>query len=121
MNRDMFEDGDPFDDPSWQKTGKAKRRADRFIGCPVPWLAWLAPLVKSKEQLIVALYVYRRCCIGRSDTVTVPNDELEQLGISRFGKYRVLIMLEQAGILTVHERTGRVTKVRLSHWPDPPC
>ncbi len=115
---DVFEDGDPFNHPSWQKS---QRKSDRFIGCPVPWLAWVAPLTKSKEQLIVALYLYRRCCICRSNTVTVPTEELEELGIGRWGKYRMLPLLEQAGVLRITETSRQETlKVRLLHWPDPP-
>jgi hypothetical protein len=121
VNGDIFEDGDPFDDPSWQPAGKSKLRTKRFIGCPIPWLAWVAPLLKSKEQLIVMLYLYRRCCICRSNTVAVPTEELEELGIGRWGKYRLLRLLEQAGVLRVEETSRQETlKVRLLHWPAPP-
>lgn len=117
MNTDIFGKGDPFDDPSWRKA--TKRRADRFIGCSVPWLAWVLRRVKSKEQLALALCVYRRCCVQNSDTVTVPTEELTELGIGRWAKYHLVPKLEQAGVLRVLE-TGRGTiKVRL-HWPDPP-
>jgi hypothetical protein len=101
VNPGIFEDRDPFDDPNWQKTTKPRRRAERLIGCPMPWFAWALPLVKSKEQLAVALYLYRRCCICRSSTVTVPTNELEEIGISRVAKYRLLLALEQAGAIRI--------------------
>ena len=81
MNKNtIFEDGDPFEDPHWRKTPEPKRRSSRLIGCPVSWFAWVFPLAKSKEQLALALYLYRRCCVCRSDTVMVPTAELVELG-----------------------------------------
>ena len=120
MNKDIFEDGDPFEDSHWQKTPKAKRHS-RHIGCPVPWFVWVLPLVKSKDQLAMALYLYRRCCNWHSDTVTVPNDEVDELlDISRWGKHRQLVALERAGILRIQDTGRRMTKVQLCYWPDPP-
>jgi hypothetical protein len=119
MSSDIFVDGDPLEDPHGRKTKKPKR-SGRLIGCPVPWFVWVFPLVKSKEQLALALYLYRRCCICNSDTVTVPSSEItELLDFSRWGKYRALLALEQAGILRREENGGRTTKVRLCSWPDP--
>ena len=121
MSQDVFEEGDPFADPSWQKNStKPRRRAVRYIGCPLPWFVWVFPLVKSKEQLALALYLYRRCCVCRSDTVTVPTHELTELGLGRWGKYRLLLTLEQAGILQVRENGQQTIEVRLNSWPDPP-
>jgi hypothetical protein len=121
VSEDICEKGDPFNDPAWHKdANKPKQKAERFIGCPVPWLVWVAPLMKSKEQLILALYLYRRCVVCRSNTVTVPTLELEELGIGRWAKRRLLVVLEQAGVLTIRKRNGRATQVRLNHWPDPP-
>jgi hypothetical protein len=117
----IFEDGDPFEDPHWRKTPEPKRRSSRLIGCPVSWFAWVFPLAKSKEQLALALYLYRRCCICRSDTVTVPTAELVEWGLGRWGKYRLLLALERVGVLRVEESDRRKTvKVRLCFWPDPP-
>lgn len=121
-----FDDGDPFDDPAW-KNLKTKHRHSRLIGCPVDWFAWVLPLVRSQQQLAMALYLYRRCHVCHSNTVTVPTEELEELGLGRWSKYRLLISLEQVGILAVVEQPsdqprgrGRMLKVRLLHWPDPP-
>lgn len=121
MNKEVFEDGDPFEDPAWSKTPEAKR-SSRLIGCPLPWFAWVFALVKSKDQLALALYLYRRCCIRNSDTITVPNDELDELlGISRWAKYRQLTALERAGILRIKGASRwRMAKVQLCHWPEPP-
>ena len=106
---------------AWSKTPEAKR-SSRLIGCPLPWFAWVFALVKSKDQLALALYLYRRCCIRNSDTITVPNDELDELlGISRWAKYRQLTALERAGILRIKGASRwRMAKVQLCHWPEPP-
>jgi hypothetical protein len=123
MSDDLFIDGgDPLDDPHWQKTKTTKlRRSGRHMGCPLPWFVWVFPLVQSKEQLGLAFYLYRRCCICRSDTVTVPNNEIRDLmDVSRFGKCRMLKSMEEAGILRIEENGRQTTKVRLCHWPDPP-
>jgi hypothetical protein len=121
MSKDIFADGDPFEDPHSRKTPKAKR-SSRLIGCPLPWFAWILPLVKSKDQLAMALYLYRRCSICNSDTITVPNDEVSALlDISRWGKYRQLTALERAGILRIKSASRwRLAKVQLCHWPEPP-
>jgi hypothetical protein len=121
VSKDIFEDGDPFADPHWQKPAKSKR-STRFIGCPVPWLVWALPrLNDGKYHLAVALYLYRRCCVAKSDTVTVPNSEVEELfDLSRWAKCRILAALEQAGILKRLENGRRVVKVQLCAWPEPP-
>jgi hypothetical protein len=118
MRNDVFEDGDPFQDPAWRKV--KPRRAQRMIGCPLSWFEWVVPLVKSKGQLAFVLLLYRRCCICKSATVTVPTYEFESLGISRQGKYRLLLASEQAGVIRVEAtQRGQVGKVTLVNWPEP--
>ena len=123
---DLFEQGDPFEDPAWKEEESPKRKPKRslsaqYVGCPLKWLQWVAPLTKSKQQLLVALYLYRRCHVCHSRTVDVPTRDLaENWGISRTTKYRVLSHFEQAGVIAVRSRTGRTIKVTLTHWPDPP-
>ena len=123
MSKDIFEDGgDPFADPAWQKATKPKRRS-RIIGCPVPWFTWLFARVndQGKNQLAVALYLYRRCCFCNSDTVVVPIDAIEELlDMSRWAKSRTLRALERAGVLWIVENGKKLVRVRLCAWPDPP-
>jgi hypothetical protein len=87
------------------------------IGCPVEWFIWVIELVTSKEQLVLALYLYRRACILRSATVTVPSGELATFGFGRWSKYRLLVALEEHGIVRVEQRNGRSLKVTLVRWP----
>ena len=121
-NSVQFPTGDPFDDPAWKKSEKKPRRSGgRHIGCPVAWFAWVFPLVRSKEQLLVALYLYKRCHVCGRSTVSVPTGDLTEFGLSRFAKYRALAVLEGAGIVRVEERAdGQTTMVTLIHWPNPP-
>jgi len=122
MKDDLFENGDPFADPAPPKATKPKRRS-RMIGCPVSWISWVFPRIsdQGKNQLAIALYLYRRCCICGSDTVTVPNNEIEEIfGIDRFAKSRALRGLERREVLWIVEPDRKLTKVRLRAWPDPP-
>jgi hypothetical protein len=87
------------------------------IGCPVEWFIWAIGLTRSKEQLALALYLYRRACILRSATVTVPSQELAAFGFGRWSKYRLLVALEEHGVVRVEQRNGRSLKVTLARWP----
>src|SRR5262249_394731 len=119
MNEDLSDDGqDPFVDTAQQKP---KRRSGRHIGCPVPWLAWGLPLVRSKGQLALSLYLYRRWFLCRSDPVTVPPEGRSEIGVGGWSKDRLVIAVERAGIVRIEEERGRKTiKAQLNHWPDSP-
>lgn len=111
MTKDVFEADDPFDNPAWKEAEKPERRqrTDHYIGCPVAWLKRVLPLVKSKEQLAIAIYLHRRHAVCGSKVFTVPNRELyEELGLSRFAKYRTLRYLERVGVIAIFEH-GRTT------------
>ena len=89
----------------------------RLIGCPLEWFAWALGLTKSKEQFALALYLYRRACVLRSATVTVPSRELAELGLGRMSKYCLLLSLEEVGVVRVEQRNGRTARATLSRWP----
>jgi hypothetical protein len=75
----------------------------RFIGCPVWWLCRVLPAVKSKHQLVVALYLWRRRVVrGNRNTFDVPNNELRSWGISRKVKYQTLDWLAAAGVIKIN-------------------
>jgi hypothetical protein len=116
---DLFQDSDdPFDDaPTLREMlVGAPRPAKDYVLCPFTWLARVRPLVRSADQLLVLLVLYRRCLVQRSKTVDLPNGELTELGIGRKTKYRTLRFLEEAGAVTVDERqNGRSLRVTL-HW-----
>jgi hypothetical protein len=92
-----------------------RRRVDRHIGCPREWLKRVLPLLKSKEQLAVALWLQRRRVVCGSELFTVPNEKLqEELGLSRKVKYRALHYLEKAGVVAIiHDNGKHAAQVRL--------
>jgi hypothetical protein len=91
-----------------------RQRADGYIGCPVEWLKRVLPLVKTKEQLAVAIWLHRRRAICRNELFTVPNKTLqEDLGLSRRVKYGALSHLEKAGVIALIRDGKHTLKIRL--------
>ena len=90
------------------------KRTNRYIGCPIAWLKRVIPLVESKEQLAFALWLHRRRAICGKDWFTTPNRELyEELGVTRFTKYRALRLLEVAGAVAVIRKGKSTALVKL--------
>jgi hypothetical protein len=84
-----------------------QRRApdEHFIGCPVWWLQRVLPVVESKNQLVVALYLWRRRIVcGNHETFDVPNGELKRWGISRKVKYQALDRLAASGVIRINRK-----------------
>lgn len=85
---------------------------DRHIGCPLRWFMLVFPVVCSKNELAVALHIYRLRSIRRSRTITVANmGLLADLGIDRFTKYRALRRLADAGIIKVKRHNKQALKI----------
>jgi DNA-binding transcriptional ArsR family regulator len=90
-----------------------RRRAEQHIGCPVEWLKRIRPLVNTRDQLLVAIWLHRRRAICRNELFTVPNKALqEDLGLSRRVKYRALSRLERAGVIALIRDGKHTPKVR---------
>ena len=119
LDVDLFDDSDPFDDPAWQRMGDMAGALPRprkgYITCPLTWLERVRPLVRSADQLLVLLVLYRRCLVQRRKTVDLPNGELTELGIGRMTKYRTLLLLEEAEAITIETRNDQSIRVTL-HW-----
>jgi len=80
-------------------------KEDRHFGCPVSWLLRVLPVVKSKKQLVVAIYIWKRYVVrGRREAFDMPNGELKRWNISRNTKYRTLVMLAAAGVITMKQK-----------------
>jgi hypothetical protein len=91
-----------------------RRRADQHIGCPVEWLKRVLPLARSKDQLAIAIWLHRRRAVCRNEQFTVPNDALEEdLGLSRYVKYKALRRLERAGVITLIRNGKHALQARL--------
>jgi hypothetical protein len=102
------------DDIANVKAHKQQSLEDCFVGCPVWWLQCVMPVVDSKEQLVVALYLWRRRVVcGNHKTFDVPNGELKTWGIGRGVKYRTLDLLATAGVIKINLPTRR-RDVRMS-------
>jgi hypothetical protein len=97
-----------------QKSATAgRRRAGRFMGAPLEFVADVCRLTEGRATLVVALYIYRRVQICGSRTVTLPSGELAELGIVRQNKQRALIKLQRAGLIKVENGSGRTARVTL--------
>jgi hypothetical protein len=60
------------DDLTLEPTSRGRGRATnsaRHIGCPLSWFVQVFPVVRGKNELAVALYLYRLRTIQRSRTV----------------------------------------------------
>jgi hypothetical protein len=91
-----------------------RRRANSHIGCPLDWLRRVLPLVQSKEQLAIAIWLHRRRAVCRSNLFTVSNDILEEdLGLSRYVKYKALRHLEKAKVIALTRNGKRALHVQL--------
>ena len=83
-------------------TPKQQQRTVRLIGCPLEWARRIIPVVRSKEQMLVAIWLHRRLAVCKRELFDVPNSTLrEELGLSRFVKYSTLRRLEKAGAIAV--------------------
>jgi hypothetical protein len=92
---------------------RRQQRADPYIGCPLEWLKHILTVVKTKEQLAVAIWLHRRRAVCRSDLFTVPNDALgKDLGLSRKVKYQLLRHLETAKVIAVVRNGKHILQVR---------
>jgi hypothetical protein len=112
---DLYLEGDDGLLQGAEMDGAPSRPTKGYMICPLAWLARVRPQLRSADQLLVALVLYRRCLMQRSRTVGLPNGELQRLGVRRQTKYRSLAQLEEAGVLTIETRNGRSTRVTL-HW-----
>jgi hypothetical protein len=118
---DLFEDGGPFEDPLAQQAALMAKAppqpAKGYITCPLAWLQRVLPLVRSADQLVVLMLLYRRCLMAKSQTVTLPNGDLAALGISRYTKYRLLGWLRGTGAATVEGQKGASAQGHLALVP----
>jgi hypothetical protein len=95
-----------------RRRGRGGAGVSRFIGCPLSWFMLVFQVVRGKNELAFALYLYRLRMIRHSGTVKVSNSRLlTELGIDRYAKYRALRRMEQAGIITLKRQNSRSLEV----------
>jgi hypothetical protein len=114
VNEDLWvrDQPDDLDLPVTRRRHTHSAADARHIGCPLWWFTTVFPVVRGKNELAVALYLYRLRVVRHSHTVTISNERLlDELGIDRYAKYRALHRLANAGIIRVKRRNKRTLEV----------
>jgi hypothetical protein len=111
----LWTDGpDPLADVPASKRSRTGTDPSRHIGCPLWWLQRVLPLISSKNQLVVAIYLCRRRAVcGDRKTFDVPNSELKSLGISRRTKYQTFARLEAGGVIRIRRKGKKALTVTI--------
>ena len=110
----VYRDGRRIEVETVEPSVAPRRRTNRYIGCPLEWLRRVLPIVKTKEQLAVALWLRRRRVVCNNELFTVPNRELhEELSLSRKIKYQTLQHLEAAGVIATFRDGKSALRVRM--------
>jgi hypothetical protein len=100
-----------------KKAGQRKR-GRKLVAFPLSFLVDVCRLTDGRTALVVAMLIYRRTHVCRSQTVTLPADELAELGIIRARKNEVLAKLEAVGLIRIERvAPGRSAKVTLTWKP----
>jgi hypothetical protein len=116
---DIYDDDgtDPLgdlDEEAPRKGEKRKARAKEWIGCPYPWWLWVSQKTTSKQQLHVALELYRRCCQLKMGTITLPTSAVP--GMDRHHKAEALRALARVGVVKIRNQKGRPSLITLKRW-----
>jgi hypothetical protein len=115
MSEDLWIESQSDDLSGPQRAPRRPRAAvdtSRHLGCPLWWFRLVFPVVGGKNELAVALYLYRLRIVHHSRTVTVTNERLfAELGINRFAKRRALRRLAAAGIVILRRRGQEAVEV----------
>jgi hypothetical protein len=97
------------------KAAGQRKRGHRHVGFPWAFLVDASRLTKGHHTaLIVALYIYRRTKVCNSLTVTLPSNELVEIGIDRRRKHEALAKLKAVGLIRLEKVAGRSIKVTLT-------
>jgi hypothetical protein len=101
--------------------GKAAGRLKqgrRLVAFPWAFLVAVCERTEGRTALVVAMYIYRRTHVCRSQTVTLPPGELAELGIDRRDKNKALVKLEAAGLIRIERMAiGQSARVTLTWQP----
>jgi hypothetical protein len=100
------------------KAAGQRKRGRRLVAVPLAFLVDVCRLTEGRTTMVVAMLIYRRTHVCRSRTVTLPADELAELGITRRRKNEALLILETAGLIRIEKApAGRSAKVTLTWKP----
>jgi hypothetical protein len=97
------------------KAAGRRKKGRKLVAFPLTFLVDVCRLTEGRTALVVAELIYRRTHVCRSQTVTLPADELAELGIIRQRKNEALTMLKAAGLIRIEKvAAGRSAKVTLT-------
>ena len=97
------------------KVAGRRKRGRRHVGFPWNFFVDVRRLVEGQTAMTLAIYIYRRTHVCRSQTVTLPAGELTELGITRRRKNEALAKLKAAGLIRVKRMApGQSAKVTLT-------
>ena len=96
------------------KAAGQRKKGRQHMGFPLAFLIDVCRLTEGRTALVVAMYIYRRTHVCRSQTVTLPAGELAELGIPRRRKNEALVKLETARLIRIDRMApGQSAKVTL--------
>jgi hypothetical protein len=97
------------------KVAGQRKRGRRLVAFPLAFLVDVCRLTEGRTALVVAELIYRRTHVCRSQTVTLPINELRELGIDRNRKNEALAKLKAVGLIRVKRMApGQSAKVTLT-------
>jgi hypothetical protein len=92
--------------PAQRRMPPRPRAGEKFLKGPIPfrWLGRAGQL--PGKSLHVGIALWFMAGITRNRTVPLANKTLAVLGVDRYAKYRALVWLEGAGLVSVERRPG---------------
>jgi hypothetical protein len=100
-----------------KRAGRLKQ-GRRLVAFPLAFSVDVCRRTEGRTALVVAMLIYRRTHVCRSQTVTLPAGELAEHGIDRHRKAEALAKLEAARLIRIERQAaGRATKVTLTWKP----
>jgi hypothetical protein len=100
------------------KAAGQRKRGRRLVAFPLAFSVDVCRRTEGRTALVVAMLIYRRTHVCRSQTVTLPASELAEHGITRRRKNEALATLEAAELVRIEKApAGRAAKVTLTWRP----
>jgi len=100
------------------KAAAQRKRGRKLVAFPLAFSVDVCQRTEGRAALVVAMLIYRRTHVCRSQTVTLPIAELAAHGITRNRKNEALTKLKAAGLIRIERMApGQSAKVTLAWKP----